>query len=209
MIITTATTTLGTWAVCAREQDYDGVPPVNQALFDRAPRTLHPERLAVGSFLLFRPWISGTFTAGEWTSPAVAQAIADAAQPIRVQCTGIDQYAKTIAKGIRTVAVSTIGTSGGQVNGALQIAFPRSDQRFGAHRDPHGEVVPSNAWLLAAAQDDARRAEVTLGCAVLFAEDLGVSRLHIPMAVSDSLRELLLTTGLSAELPGRALSLED
>lgn len=198
MKFTHSTLASGAWVLAAQPEDYDAWPPLMEVRFDAAPKTLHPERAAVGAYLLFRPWISGAIQAGPWISPAVAKAIQEHAAPVWMGTVALSLYARAIAKGDREARIELGGVGHPGPSEDWVMSFPRGDRTFGSAWGESSFVNPSNAWLLAEeGASEARRAEVALGCATLFAEDLGIGVLLAP-SCSQSTMSLLRAVGLSA-----------
>lgn len=197
MKFTHSTLASGAWVLAAQPEDYDAWPPLMEVRFDAAPKTLHPERAAVGAYLLFRPWISGAIQAGPWISPAVAKAIQEHAAPVWMGTVALSLYARAIAKGDREARIELGGVGHPAPSEDWVMSFPRSDRSFGSVWGEYSFVNPSNAWLLADEGASAeRRAEVALGCATLFAEDLGVVAFDWTMS-SKSTLALLKSVGIT------------
>lgn len=178
------TSPTGQWGLRAVAEDYDGTPPLPTVQFDRQPRTLSPDRVALASYLFFGPWMSGRYVSPQWHSPAMSQAMAQDASPAWLQTEPVELYAKALPKGRRTFAVSLEGAD--QIRDAVQegagtpsLRFMRSDLSSGARVRGSSLELSSNAWLLASGQSTERQLRVALGCAVLFAEDVDADEVVI------------------------------
>lgn len=178
------TSATGQWGLQASAEDYDGTPPLPIVQFDRQPRTLSPDRVALASYLFFGPWMSGRYTSPQWHSPAMSQAISRDAQPAWLQTEPVELYAKALPKGRRTFAVSLEGADGihpsvDQCVGVPSLRFMRSDFSSGSRVIGSSLELSTNAWLLASGQSTARQLRIALGCAVLFAEDVDADEVVI------------------------------
>lgn len=178
------TSPTGQWGLQAFAEDYDGTPPLPIVQFDRQPRTLSPDRVALASYLFFGPWMSGRYTSPQWHSPALSQAISRDAHPAWLQTEPVELYAKALPKGRRSFSVSLQGADLThdpleRDSQAPSLRFMRSDLSSGARVWGPSLELSTNAWLLASGQSVVRQLRVVLGCAVLFAEDVDADEVVI------------------------------
>ncbi len=208
MKIVVVTEPTGPWGLQAVVEDYDSIPTLEKVVFDRQPRTLSPDRVALASYLLFGHLASGRLQTPQWHSPALAQAIAQDARPAWLQTEPVMFYAKPLPTGRLTVRVEVEGVAGFDPatcpKGAHELRFMRSDRSSGARATFSSLELSSNAWLLSVNASPEGRLRVALACAVLFAEDVEADSILIghglaPQAAVIRARRLLDAVRLGLE----------
>ena len=178
------TSPTGQWGLRAVPEDYDGIPLIPLVQFDRQPRVLSPDRVALAGYLLFGPWMSGRYNSPQWHSPAVSQAMAGDCGPAWLQTEPVELYAKPLPKGRHRVRVHMEGTAFeekpcGRSESGRALRFMRSDRSAGARLSFSALELSTNAWMLAVGQAPDRQLRVLVGCAVLFAEDMDIDEILI------------------------------
>lgn len=207
MRIEKRTGTTGLWGLEAVPEDYDGLPPLRTVWFDRQPRQLSPDRVALASYLLFSRWISGRFAAPQPHSPALAQAISNDARPLWIQTEPVELYAKAIPDGQTSLRVIVEGTLQDELQlrdtdrGERTLRLGRSDKSAGTRMSFGSLELSTNAWLFGYGKDANTQLRVIAACAVLFCEDMNAHSCIVPLAgaTGDSehrLRALLSAVGL-------------
>ncbi|MEO6511636.1 MAG: hypothetical protein ABIO16_11640 [Nocardioides sp.] len=183
MKVVVVTEPTGPWGLQAVVEHYDSTPTLERVVFDRQPRTLSPDRVALASYLLFGHLASGRLQMPQWHTPALAQAIAQDARPAWLQTEPVEFYAKPLPTGRLTVGVEVEGIAGFEPatcpTGAYELRFMRSDRSSGARATFASLELSSNAWLLSVNASQEGRLRVALACAVLFAEDVEADRILI------------------------------
>lgn len=189
MRVEKTTSATGQWGLRATSEDYDGTPPLPVIQFDRQPRTLSPDRVALASFMFFNPWISGRYASPQWHSPALSQAMGRHVRPAWIQTEPVELYAKALPKGRRPLHVSMEdvpslrSTSVRGCDSSLKLT--RSDRSVGARLSSAALELSTNAWMLTAGRGRRRQLEVVLACGLLYAEDLEADELIISSDVDD------------------------
>lgn len=201
MKIVKVTEPTGLWGLRATLEHYDATPPLDTILFDRQPRALSPDRVALAAYLVFGHLASGRFETPQWHSPGLAQSLSDDARPAWLQTEPVELYAKPLPTGRRAVRVGVEGISelepaADSTSDSYQLRIMRSDLSSGARTTFSSLEVSSNAWLLTVAQGAERRLRIVIACGVLFAEDLEADRFVVgrgtaPTAVLERIRRLL------------------
>lgn len=167
---------LGWYGIGADVEDYDGTPPLATVWFDVRPRAVHPDRLALAGYLLFRPWLSGRIHTPYKHSPALAEAMARDAYPMWLQSEPVELYAKAQPIGAHPVRVSLNAQYPYDAVASLEVL--RSDMGGGSNFFANHFSVGSNAWLLGEGSPH-DRVRVAAACGVLYSEDLGADALVI------------------------------
>lgn len=183
MKVVTITETTGSWGLQAQPEEYDATPSLDRVLFDRRPRTLSPDRVALASYLLFGHLASGRFQTPGWHTPGLAQAMAVDSLPVWVQTQPVELYAKAYPIGRRALRVRVEGVAGldppEPSDGNHQLRLMRADRSSGARTTFTSLEVSSNAWLSTVGHGAERRLRVAVAAGVVFAEDLEADRLVI------------------------------
>lgn len=196
MLISVEEGVLDEYLVVATPQEYDGSPGVNTFRMDYAPRSVHPDRLALAAYLLFRPWASGPLQLPSPVSPALAEAIAALHAVCSVQPGPVDLTPRTGPPGRRPLRLAwRTDHSSEPPPGGMTVNLLRSDEASGALRTAQSVWLPSNAFMLA--ETEARELDVALAIGCVLAGDLDVRELHLPVAVPEPLSRLLHRAGLS------------
>jgi len=169
--------------VRAEAGQYDGHPLFPSVTVSGAPFSLHPDREAVAAGLIFHESVAGALTLGRGCSPLMASALRKFFEPIDLHVLSIDFEPSRINMGDSTLHVV--------VEGVNERSSPRTDGNdvvFVVKKEGAGMLatsrevgVVSNAVLVPAPGDvPIKRMLPALGVAVLFAEDLFVSRVSLP-----------------------------
>jgi hypothetical protein len=186
MIIETCTGETQTWALRALPEDYDAQPTLSEIQFDREPRVLSPDRVALASYLVFGDDVSGRLTTPQWLPPALAEAIAHDARPVWVHAVPVEFYARALPLGVRSARLVVEGIAGFESPappGGVALSVMRSDLSRGARASFDSLEVSSNAWMFTLGASPRRRLRIAVACAVLYAEDLELDRCTIPRGV--------------------------
>ncbi|MEO7587772.1 MAG: hypothetical protein ABIS84_07050 [Arachnia sp.] len=202
MKVTTSVSILNEFCLTATPDDYDGAPPLPTFTMDHWPTPIHDDRLALASFLLFRPWISGVLAIDGTVSPALSQMVRSVHTPVWVHLEPVELRPKALASGSRSLTISMVGAASAPIpvatsrTGDVSVSVLRSDQATGAIRTATGLDVASNAFMFA--DTPARRDEVLAAVACLLGQELGVGEVSLPGAATP-LARLMRAVGMAVQ----------
>lgn len=203
MIITWRGELVGHVGLTAVPNDYDGNPQFSNFWFDASPKAIHPDRQAVAAYLIFGSYMSGRVQMPHAFSPAVEAALRFDAEPVSISFNPIEYYPKALPIGSRVLDLSWEGSSNNceiaDSPGSAYLHILQSDRAAGSIRTVNGLTIGSNAWLhTSSKRDSLQRIYPFVAAAVLFAEDLEVDVVRVPLGYDEGTAEWRALSSLLA-----------
>ena len=189
----------------AEPGEYDASPPVDSLLFDYAPQSINPERLAIAAYLAFGRWVSGDLQLPTKLGPATAAAIERDLEHVHVRPGPIEYYPKPLEIGTRNVHLN-LTEVGSTPFAEDTISVLPSSRWNGGLRGLRSLMISSNAFAIDSSGSAHRESvRARLAVAVLFAGDLTADTLMVRVPTelaefeTERLTELLLSVRLGIE----------
>lgn len=164
-------------------EQYDALPLTTVAWVDSHVTGRNRDRMAVAHALLLFPFISGRFQPSQGCGVDIALPLRNLFSSRNVLIEGVAMAPARIPSGTRTALLcdgsyrSAALTNGHQYD----LVFRISESAFTTSIGPRNAIVSSNFGLFAHDKGQLNSTLPSLAAAVLFAEDLGIARLILPV----------------------------
>jgi len=192
-------------------ESYDAYPPASRAWMDGRVVNLHRDREAVAHSLALFPYISGRLRPKAGCGVDVAGTLRELLSPRNVVIDQIELSPLKLPLGTRTASLC----DGSYRSAAMletsehDLVFRLSESAYTTLISPRNVVVSSNFGLFAQGKGQLTAMLPAIAAAVMFAGDLGISRLLLPVhsltgMETDLLRRLtavLAAVNLSVHCP--------
>lgn len=170
-------------------EQYDAFPLSSNAWVDWRLIERNRDREAVAHALLLFPFISGRFSPSRGCGIDVSHPLRNLFSPRHVLVEGVDMLPARIPSGTRTAILCDGSYRSAAMLGAFEhdLVIRLSESAYTTSIGPRSAIVSSNFGLFAGREGQLNAILPSIAAAVLFAEDLGIARLSLPI--------LELTTG--------------
>lgn len=192
-------------------EQYDAFPLSSAAWLDWRLIERNRDREAVAHAILLFPFISGRLSPSRGCGIDVSQPLRDFFSPRHVMVEGVEMAPARIPSGTRTAILCDGSYRSAAVLGAFEhdLAIRLSEGAYTTSIGPRNAIVSSNFGLFARRDGQLNAILPTIAAAVLFAEDLGLARLVLPVleltAVETDLfarlTKLLAAVNIAVEAP--------
>ena len=198
------------WCIRAVPLALDAHPPMDRLIFERAPRVLTPDRLAVAASIVFGEYCSEEINFKDSVTTQTGAAIRRFVNG-RIAVVPIDAEPRRLPIGatiLRLVGDGDVAPeSSRSIFGMREISFrpSRIDLAAGVRSGLHSFEIGSNGWLLGAIAPVPCPSAIEIASAVLFAEELEADRIIVPSrlhpgdAIAATLTDLLESVRLGLQ----------